>query len=170
MSTPTCRTCTHWQAHDVVDTGDCAVIGASVRIGFWPGAARVFVTPSGFGCSHHSAGWALPAAAARGSDPDTSHEAARSIDRLNTRRLEVLRVLDRPMTDMRLVAAYAEQTFGEVPTVHAQSQSGIRSRRSELVQLGLVAHVDTIRIGSRRHRVWARTPAGEATARTGRLA
>lgn len=173
MTRPSCAGCTHWQptlrSDDEPPTGECAVVGVSVRIGFWPGAARVFLTPADFGCSHHSDGWAAPAAAARAGDPETSHEAARTIDRLNVRRLDVLHVLDRPMTDVRLVAAYVEQTYGEAPTVHAQSPSGIRSRRHELVQLGLVTHVGTARVlgsGGRMHRVWARTPAGDRAAVT----
>lgn len=176
--TPRCSDCAHWQrTGDVtpdrprgwksVATGTCGVVGVSVRIGFWPGANRTFTTPADFGCSHHSEGWAAPAAAARAGDPDTSHEAARSIDRINARRLAVLRALDAPLTDAALVDKHQSWLVGN-PKL-PQAPSGIRSRRAELVQLGLVAHVDTVRIASRRHRVWARTPAGDRVARTGSL-
>lgn len=165
-----CSTCAHWQGPTIADRGDCNVVGVSVSLSAtWPGPHRTLTTRADFGCVHHSAGVASDTAHARSTDPETAHEAARSVDRLNPRRLDVLRTLDRPMIDLRLVAAYGESRYGETPTVHAQSASGIRSRRAELVQLGLVAHVDTIRVMKRRHRVWQRTPAGDAAARTGRL-
>jgi len=76
-----------------------------------------------------------PEAHARRSDPETSHAAAASLsaDRLRASQQEVLTIvrLDGPIHDERLVAI--ARTVGL-----AQSVSGLRTRRSELVALGLV--------------------------------
>lgn len=93
---------------------------------------------------------------ARSTDPGTSHEAARSIDgeslRISQRAvLDLLRTRG-PMPDHDLVELY-DRT---VPYPQ-QSHSGIRTRRRELVDAGLV--VDTgerVRLPSgRRAIVWA---------------
>lgn len=80
---------------------------------------------------------------ARAGDPQTSHDAARSLKAANLRASQeaVLRVLKRlgTGTDVDLVALY-EQT-AESGFEPAQSPSGIRSRRHELVEAGRV--VDT---------------------------
>jgi hypothetical protein len=82
---------------------------------------------------------------ARRTDPATSHEAAESLssDRLRASQNAVLAFLRRhgAMTDIDLVERYDGL---------AQSPSGLRTRRKELVARGLV--VDT---GS-----WVRTPSG----------
>jgi hypothetical protein len=77
---------------------------------------------------------------ARTSDPATSHEAAASVDEssLPARRRAVLNLLRQygPMSDTLLLARYdVAAEAGDVPT---QTDSGIRTRRSELVGLGLV--------------------------------
>jgi hypothetical protein len=70
--------------------------------------------------------------AARSSDPATSHQAAASIssERLRESQAHVLDTLrlDGPLTDERLVDLIAPM----------QSPSGVRTRRAELVALGLV--------------------------------
>lgn len=79
---------------------------------------------------------------ARVGDPDTSHAAARSVRPfLTARREAVLLVLSGagPMTDEELHAEYAFAVALDV--VPPQSASGLRTRRSELVDAGMV--VDT---------------------------
>jgi hypothetical protein len=77
----------------------------------------------------------------RGSDPDTSREAAHSLPSAVVRAsqeavLELLRRIG-PSTDVEIAVVYEqERTARSWP---AQSPSGLRTRRSELVQLGLVA-------------------------------
>lgn len=80
-----------------------------------------------------------PTAYARRTDPETSHEAARSIRSDKLRRsqeavLDVLRSLHRA-TDVELIQSYNLRGYAfSVP----QSDSGIRTRRSELVTAGKV--------------------------------
>lgn len=79
---------------------------------------------------------------ARTSDPETSHEAAESVRPfLTARREAVLLVLGGagPMTDEELQAEYLFAAGMDI--VPAQSASGLRTRRSELVDAGMV--VDT---------------------------
>ena len=66
---------------------------------------------------------------ARRDDPQTSWDAARSIDSLTARQEAVLAELRTwgPQTDEQLVAR-----------IRDQSPSGVRTRRSELVERGLV--------------------------------
>ena len=89
-------------------------------------------------------------AVARSTDPGTSWEAARSItpEKLRESQYKVLRVLQiyGPMNDERLT----EMVVG------LMSQSGARTRRSELVSMGLVrdsGRKDVLRSG-RRAIVW----------------
>ena len=74
---------------------------------------------------------------ARSTDPITSHEAAEShsAEKLRKNQQAVLRVMTKygPCTDRTLVAAYHRS--GETP----QSDSGIRTRRNELRNMGKVA-------------------------------
>jgi hypothetical protein len=74
---------------------------------------------------------------ARTGDPITSHEAAASIesDKIRASQEAVWLVLkmDGPMHDQRLVQRYSD--LGGMP---AQSESGIRTRRKELVTKGKV--------------------------------
>lgn len=70
---------------------------------------------------------------ARTTDPQTSHEAAASVHNENTIRYWVLKLLDRPRTDAELVEVYGMMKYAP-----RASESGIRSRRAELVADGLV--------------------------------
>ena len=76
-------------------------------------------------------------ARARSTDPDTSHEAARSIGEMTGKRqavLDIIRAIGRG-TDEDIIDAYHSSTAPQ------QSASGIRTRRAELTLMGLV--VDT---------------------------
>jgi len=90
---------------------------------------------------------------ARNTDPSTSHEAAASVDQVTKTQEYILKVLRRPRADVELVAAYRN-----MKTAPRASESGIRSRRAELVDRGLV--VDTgkrVRLESGRYAiVWGR--------------
>lgn len=70
---------------------------------------------------------------ARRTDPTTSHEAARSIDNITQTQDFILKALKRPATDVVLVERY--RNLKRAPRA---SESGIRSRRAELVLRGLV--------------------------------
>jgi predicted HTH transcriptional regulator len=67
---------------------------------------------------------------ARTTDPETSWEAARSVTGIRETQAEILRLLKErgPMTDEEVIAHYHGR----------QSVSGIRTRRHELVDAGLV--------------------------------
>ena len=84
-------------------------------------------------------------ARARNTDPITSHLAAKSVN--------VLKALRRARTDVELVEAY-----NNLKTAPRASDSGIRSRRAELVRRGMV--IDTgkrVRLDSGRYAiVWGR--------------
>jgi len=71
---------------------------------------------------------------ARKTDPQTSHDAAESVTNLTQTQATILRVLKRPRTDAQLVEAYRK-----LKRAPLASESGIRSRRAELVEKGLVA-------------------------------
>ena len=76
---------------------------------------------------------------ARRSDPETSHAAARSTGELRESQQAVLSVIAsarQPLTDEAIIRLY-NVSFPPRPP---QSESGIRSRRSELVALGRVVH------------------------------
>jgi hypothetical protein len=92
-------------------------------------------------------------AKARKTDPSTSHDAAASVDNITKTQEYVLKALRRPRADVELVEAY--RAFKTAPRA---SESGIRSRRAELVDRGLV--VDTgrrVRLDSGRFAiVWGR--------------
>lgn len=70
---------------------------------------------------------------ARRTDPKTSHDAAESVRDVTTTQEFVLRALRRPRTDVELLEAY--RNFKRAPRA---SESGVRTRRAELVRLGLV--------------------------------
>lgn len=91
---------------------------------------------------------------ARNTDTHTSHEAAASVENLTLVQSIVLALLAEPMTDEELVERYTAlfQSAGNIP---GASQSGIRTRRSELAERGLVEIVDHSRTRSgRRAHVW----------------
>ena len=70
---------------------------------------------------------------ARSTDPVTSHLAADSVDNVTATQAYILRCLKRPRNDGQLVDAY--RAYKTAPRA---SESGIRSRRAELVDRGLV--------------------------------
>lgn len=72
---------------------------------------------------------------ARRSDPQTSWDAARSVDKVRESQAQVLYLLKRygPMTDVQIAATFRE-VYGK-----GQSPSGLRTRRAELVDKGLVS-------------------------------
>jgi hypothetical protein len=92
-------------------------------------------------------------ARARNTDPMTSHLAAESVRDVTKTQEYVLRALRRARTDVELVEAYQN-----MKTAPRASESGIRSRRAELVRRGLV--LDTgkrVRLSSGRYAiVWGR--------------
>lgn len=72
---------------------------------------------------------------ARTTDPETSHEAAQSVTNITPLKQEILQRLMTPMTDTDLYQLLSTSSRLIV------TESGVRSRRSELVQAGLV--IDT---------------------------
>lgn len=96
---------------------------------------------------------------ARRTDPDTSHAAAASVSDIRQSQYAVLKVLRKRsaqgFTDEELVAAY-EVFAGGNRAYPYQSTSGIRTRRSELVRLGLVedSGVKRVMTTGRMARVW----------------
>ena len=92
-------------------------------------------------------------AKARTNDPVTSHLAAESVKDVTATQEYVLRALRRSRTDVELVQAY-----NNLKTAPKASESGIRSRRAELVRKGMV--IDTgrrVRLDSGRYAiVWGR--------------
>lgn len=73
---------------------------------------------------------------ARHTDPQTSKDAARSVRDLTNKQIAVHSVLKGmgPLTDVALIRHYHRIYGATIP----QSDSGIRTRRSELVAKGLV--------------------------------
>lgn len=94
-------------------------------------------------------------ARARKTDPVTSHEAAASHAplELNEKRRAVLAVLRTvgPMADEQWIGEYFDRMDGGLL---AQSQSGLRTRRAELVEMGLVGQFGETKIRNRRVIVW----------------
>jgi hypothetical protein len=87
---------------------------------------------------------------ARKSDPTTSHEAAASVTDVTATQQAILKVLARPRTDEELIQAYRR-----MKNAPFASDSGIRSRRSELAAKGLLAIVGESRTQSgRKTRIW----------------
>ena len=91
---------------------------------------------------------------ARTTDPKTSHDAAESVREITATQEYVLKALRRPRTDVELVKAYS--AFKRAPRA---SESGIRSRRAELVRSGLVRDSDRrVKLESGRFAiVWEKT-------------
>jgi hypothetical protein len=69
---------------------------------------------------------------ARTTDPQTSHEAAQSVTNITPLKQEILQRLMTPMTDADLIQVIRTGSRLLV------TESGVRSRRAELVQAGLV--------------------------------
>lgn len=96
------------------------------------------------------AGSSEPKAHARSTDPDTSHQAAASVGSITEKQTAVLaciRAAGGPIHDADMVKLYrvlAENgRHGGVP-MPEQSESGLRTRRSELDKLGLVRAADKV--------------------------
>lgn len=70
---------------------------------------------------------------ARHSDPKTSHDAAASIREVSRTQAAILQALLTPATDVEIIERYRRITGAP-----AASESGIRSRRAELVTRGAV--------------------------------
>ena len=92
---------------------------------------------------------------ARRSDPETSHAAAASLssEKLRASQAEVLRLLREhgPMTDLDLIELAEESQT-------RQSDSGLRTRRKELVVKGLVRDSGKrFTMGGRKHILWQAT-------------
>ena len=98
---------------------------------------------------------------ARVTDPLTSHLAAASVKNLTRTKAGVLEVLQRSMIDEDMIDRYFDLVHrGLAPLA---SPSGIRSRRSELVEAGLVEATGFQYTASRRTTtVWRITMAGRA--------
>ena len=91
---------------------------------------------------------------ARNTDPHTSHEAAASVKDLTATQLHILAILGEPMTDENLVNRYRDLCRVN-PLMPWASESGIRSRRNELVQMGMVHIVGhDLTASKRRAHVW----------------
>lgn len=94
---------------------------------------------------------------ARLTDPETSHQAAGSLtaERLNETQRNILELLGKkPMADDEIGFRYYAIASGG--RWNHTSPSGLRSRRAELVELGLVVRhsIDTSKFG-RKQIVWA---------------
>jgi hypothetical protein len=88
-------------------------------------------------------------AKARHSDPQTSHDAAESVKDITKTQAFILKALRKPLTDVALVDVY--RAYKTAPRA---SESGIRSRRAELVKRGQV--IDTgrrVKLASGRHAI-----------------
>lgn len=70
---------------------------------------------------------------ARKSDPQTSHEAAASVDSVTETQQYILEALQQPRNDYDMI-----QTFRSMLNAPAVSDQSIRSRRAELVESGLI--------------------------------
>lgn len=96
---------------------------------------------------------------ARRGDPQTSWDAARSVEStLRRSQLAVWHVLEQygPLTDHRLVATYDSITY-----LPRQSPSGIRTRRRELTDAGFVydTGAKVVLESGRKAILWAAVPA-----------
>lgn len=87
---------------------------------------------------------------ARITDPQTSHDAAASVDNISTTKLVILGLLTTPQTDEQLVESYNRARQINPDLVPRASASGIRSRRAELFQVNKVVPVGYARTESNR--------------------
>jgi len=93
-------------------------------------------------------------ARARATDPQTSHDAGDSVENITETQKRILGLLETAMCDAELLLAYG--LAFEIGIAPQASESGIRSRRAELVERGLVIHDGTFRLSpsGRRMMVW----------------
>lgn len=98
-------------------------------------------------------------AKARTTDPSTSHEAARNVRvKMTKTRAAVLAVLAElgEATDWQLEEAYAQRV--EAYGLPWQSSSGLRTRRAELVKMGLVTDSGRVWLhNGNKHKAWKPT-------------
>lgn len=73
---------------------------------------------------------------ARMTDPETSHEAAERVNNLTETKQAIVKLLKYPMTDYELIKSYKQ--WAEAGLHPDASESGIRSRRAELVEDGII--------------------------------
>jgi hypothetical protein len=73
---------------------------------------------------------------ARTTDPQTSHDAARSVENITETQNAILTLLTFPLTDEELIDAF--YNMADVAGWKTASPSGIRSRRAELVAKGFI--------------------------------
>lgn len=97
---------------------------------------------------------------ARITDMDTSWQAAASVQNISATQTAIMKLLaTMPMTDQQLIEFYQQQIrFGaDERDFPRASESGIRSRRAELVELGLIKDTgERIKLASGRNAaVWA---------------
>lgn len=86
-----------------------------------------------------------PSRLARLSDPATSHAAAANLGDLSARQHAVYRLLSvlGSATDEQLETAYRDAMYHDPANYPRQAPSGLRTRRSELVQRGYVRDTGT---------------------------
>ena len=90
---------------------------------------------------------------ARKKDPHTSHLAAESVQHLSATQKTILTILEKPHSDQELIDRY--RTLVRKGKATPASESGIRSRRSELHSLELVEPVgESLTEFNRRCLVW----------------
>lgn len=105
-------------------------------------------------------------ARARRDDPGTSSAAAASVHDLTEKQWGVLRLMptDRGVTDPQILLAYHAARRTSPRATPKQSESGLRTRRSELVEAGMVvAAGDVVGDTGRRFTVWTLTDKGRQT-------
>ncbi len=102
---------------------------------------------------------------ARTSDPDTSHEAAASLSSERIRQsqeavLSLFRHAAEPMDDKTLVRLYQTMSAARPDLYLPQADSGIRTRRNELVKKGLIIFTgERVKVGDKCHaKVWKLAP------------
>lgn len=102
--------------------------------------------------------WDVQEPRARQTDPETSHEAARSVRNVGPVHKAILKLfLHADLSDDELVAWYQ---FDKL--LPKASDSGIRTRRAELARMGKLAEVGVKKLASGRNgRVWALPKEGE---------
>jgi hypothetical protein len=101
-----------------------------------------------------------PRAHARRHDRHTSHEAAAAVTPTLSQRqscvLDCLRMFTIPVAEVEWIPRYKrlQPQMEWIP----QGDSGLRTRREELVTRGKVVDRGTLKIGKRHHTLWEVTP------------
>ncbi len=100
--------------------------------------------------------------AARKTDPDTSRQAARSVTNLTEKQQAILTTLKAfgPLTDSELVDTYNREHARQINAslIPLQSDSGLRTRRHELAEAGLVRDIGKKKLPTGRQAIiWVAT-------------